>query len=286
METLRGITLDLSGTTDRLFTSAEELGGVTQAQGTSISRQASSLEEARRTSRALRELSRSAATQAEGVLRVAERAEALGRDGEAAMTESLSAEDVIQGQTRRVVERISRLATSAQQIGTITATVKDLADQSDVLALNAAIQAARAGEAGAGFAVVAREMRSLAERSILATVEVRTVLAEVLAGIHESAALVEAATVGLGEGTARTRRLGESVAGLSGIVRENLSAVREIAGAVASQGSGITQLSSAVEDLSEMMEETVRNVSTTGAAAAVLREVSEQLSSKMRQFRV
>ena len=155
-----------------------------------------------------------------------------------------------------------------------------------MLALNAAIQAARAGEAGAGFAVVAREMRSLAERSILATVEVRTVLAEVLAGIHESAALVEAATVGLGEGTARTRRLGESVAGLSGIVRENLSAVREIAGAVASQGSGITQLSSAVEDLSEMMEETVRNVSTTGAAAAVLREVSEQLSSKMRQFRV
>jgi len=286
METLRGITIEMRGATDRLLSSATELGGITRAQGESISRQASALEEARRTSSALRESSRETVGQAEGVLRVAQKAEALGRDGETAMTENLSSAEVIQDQTRQVVDRIARLATSAQRIAAITATVKDLADQSNVVALNAAIEASRAGEAGVGFGVVAREIRSLADRSIRATIEVRTVLAEVLNGIKESASLVEAAHAGLEEGTSRTQRLGESVAGLTGIVRENLSAVREISGAVASQGTGIGQISNAVEDLSLMMEDTLKTVHTTGEAAGVLREVSEQVSSAVKVFRL
>ncbi len=286
METLRGITIEMRGATDRLLSSATELGGITRAQGESIARQASALEEARRTSSALRESSHETVGQAEGVLRVAQKAESLGRDGETAMTENLSSAEVIQDQTRQVVDRIARLATSAQRIAAITATVKDLADQSNVVALNAAIEASRAGEAGVGFGVVAREIRSLADRSIRATIDVRTVLAEVLNGIKESASLVEAAHAGLEEGTSRTRRLGESVAGLTGIVRENLSAVREISGAVASQGTGIGQISNAVEDLSLMMEDTLKTVHTTGEAAGVLREVSEQVSSAVKVFRL
>jgi methyl-accepting chemotaxis protein len=286
METLRGITIEMRGATDRLLASATELGGITRAQGESISRQASALEEARRTSSALRESSRETVGQAEGVLRVAQKAESLGRDGESAMTENLSSAEVIRDQTRQVVDRIARLATSAQRIAAITATVKDLADQSNVVALNAAIEASRAGEAGVGFGVVAREIRSLADRSIRATIEVRTVLAEVLNGIKESASIVEAAHSGLEEGTSRTRRLGEAVAGLTGIVRENLGAVREISGAVASQGTGIGQISNAVEDLSLMMEDTLKTVNTTGEAASVLREVSEQVSSSVKVFRL
>jgi methyl-accepting chemotaxis protein len=286
METLRGITVEMRGATDRLLSSANELGGITRVQGESIARQASALEEARRTSISLRESSRQTAGQAEGVLRVAQKAEELGRSGETALTENLSSAQVIQGQTLQVVERIARLATSAQRIAAITGTVKDLADQSNVVALNAAIEASRAGELGVGFGVVAREIRSLADRSIRATVEVRTVLAEVLAGIRESAALVEAANAGLEEGSVRTRRLGESVAGLTGIVRENLGAVREISTAVTQQGTGIGQISAAVEDLSLMMEETLKTVHTTGEAAGVLREVSQQVSSAVKVFRL
>lgn len=286
METLRGITVEMRGATDRLLSSANELGGITRVQGESIARQASALEEARRTSISLRESSRQTAGQAEGVLRVAQKAEELGRSGETALTENLSSAQVIQGQTLQVVERIARLATSAQRIAAITSTVKDLADQSNVVALNAAIEASRAGEFGVGFGVVAREIRSLADRSIRATVEVRTVLAEVLTGIRESAALVEAAHAGLEEGSVRTRRLGESVAGLTGIVRENLGAVREISTAVTQQGTGIGQISAAVEDLSLMMEETLKTVNTTGEAAGVLREVSQQVSSSVKVFRL
>ena len=91
-----------------------------------MARQASALEEARRTSISLRESSRQTAGQAEGVLRVAQKAEELGRSGETALTENLSSAQVIQGQTLQVVERIARLATSAQRIAAITSTVKDL----------------------------------------------------------------------------------------------------------------------------------------------------------------
>jgi methyl-accepting chemotaxis protein len=286
METLRNITVEMRTATDRLLAASTELGGITRAQGDSISRQASALEETRRTSSTLRESSRSAAHQAESVLHLAQRAEELGRDGETAMTANLSSVEEIQGQNQQVVERIARLATSAQRIAAITGAVKDLADQSNVLALNAAIEASRAGEAGVGFGVVAREIRSLADRSIRATAEVRTVLAEVLTGIRDAAGLVEAASGGLAEGTASTRRLGDSVAGLTGIVRKNLDAVREIAGAVASQGSGIEQISSAVEDLSLMMDETLRSVNSTSQAAGMLREVSEQVSSAVKAFRL
>jgi methyl-accepting chemotaxis protein len=219
------------------------------------------------------------------VLRVAQRAEELGNDGETALTENLGAVESVRGQNHEVVERIARLATSAERIAAITATVKDLADQSNVLALNAAIEAHRAGATGAGFGVVAREMRVLADASVKATVEVRTVLGEVLGGIRQAASLVEAASAGLDEGALRVRRLGESVSGLSGIVRESLRAAREISGAVASQGSGIGQITGAVEDLSRMMEETLRSVRATDDAAGVLREVSERVSSAVKAFK-
>ncbi len=286
METFRKITEEMRGATDRLTAAATELGAVTRAQADGMARQASALEQVRRASGWLRDSSRSTATQAETVLEVAQRAEEFSRGGEDAMAENLSSVEVIQGHTRQVVERIGRLASGAQRIAVITGVVEDLAGQSNVLALNAAIEASRAGDAGVGFGVVAREIRSLADRSIRATGEARAMLSEVLSGIRDSASLVEAATSGLEEGTASTRRLGDSVVGLSGIVRENLGAVREIAGAVASQGSGIDQISSSVEELSATMDETLRTVNTTGQAARVLREVSEQVSEAVKAFRV
>jgi methyl-accepting chemotaxis protein len=112
------------------------------------------------------------------------------------------------------------------------------------------------------------------------------VLAEVLTGIRESVELVGAASAGIEEGAGRSRSLGESLRGLSGIVRENLGAARDIAGTVAGQVAGVGQLSSAFQDLTSMMEETQRTVRTTDEAAALLREVSEQVGSAVKAFRV
>jgi methyl-accepting chemotaxis protein len=286
METLRQITVDLRSATDRLLESARELGGATRSQSESVSRQATALEEARRTSGVLRESSRSVAQQVGGVLQVAEKAEALSRAGEGAMSAGLGGVQEVRRQTQQVAGGFAAVVDAVQQIGNITAVVKDLADQSNLLALNAALEASRAGAAGAGFAVVAREIRSLADRSIRATQQVRAVLGTLLKRVREGAELVESAQAGIEAGAGSTQLLGDSLGGLSTIVRENLTAAHRISGAIADQGSGIDQITSAVEDLARMMDETLRTVSITSEAAGVLHDVSGQVSEAVKAFRV
>jgi len=286
MDTLRRLTVELRAATDRLLDAAQHLGGATRIQSESITRQASALEEARRTSELLRDSARAAAAQAGGVLRVAEKANALSQAGTAAVAASLSGVEEVRQHTAQVAGGLVALVQSAKQIGDITTLVKDLADQSNVLALNATLEAHRAGEAGAGFAVVAKEIRLLADSSLGATRQVRGVLGTVLGRIRESATLVEAAQGGLLAGIGSTQQLGDSLSGLSSIVRENLGAAQEISGAVGRQAAGITQMTSAVDDLAKMMGETLRTVGVTEDAAEVLHEVSEQVSAAVKAFRV
>lgn len=286
METLRQITVDLRSATDRLLESARHLGGATRSQSESVTRQATALEEARRTSGVLRASSRSVAQQVGGVLQVAEKAEELSRAGAGAVTAGLSGVQEVRRQTEQVVGGFGAVVDAVQQIGSITAAVKDLADQSNLLAINAALEASRAGAAGTGFAVVAREIRSLADRSIRATQQVRAVLATLLKRVQEGATLVESAQSGIEAGAGSTQLLGDSLTGLSTIVRENLTAAHRISGAIADQGSGIDQITSAVEDLARMMDETLRTVSITGEAASVLHDVSGQVSEAVKTFRV
>jgi methyl-accepting chemotaxis protein len=286
MDTLRRLTVGLRAATGKLLDSARHLVAAGVEAQESVARQASALEEARRTSGVLRESSRDVSRQVGGVLQVAERAEALSQAGAGAVAAGLSGVDEVRQQTRAAATGFVALVKAAQQIGDITAVVKDLADQSNLLALNAALEASRAGEAGAGFAVVAREVRSLADRSIGATQQVRAVLGTLLAKVRDSAALVEAAQAGLDAGAGSTRLLGSSLEGLSTIVRENLGAAHRISGAVAEQGAGIDQITAAVDDLARMMDETLRTVSVTGDAATVLHDVSGQVSEAVQLFRV
>jgi methyl-accepting chemotaxis protein len=286
MESLRRITLEMRAATLRLLDSAKELTRATRTQHESIHRQAAALEEARRTAGLLRESSRTVSTQVGGVLEVAARADTLSRDGAGAVSAGLEGVYQVRRQTEQVAGGFGALVTAVEQIGAITAMVKDLADQSNLLALNASLEATRAGAAGAGFHVVAREIRTLADRSIGATKQVREVLSKLLHRVRESTSLVESAQSGLEAGAGSTKLLGDSLQGLSAIVQENLGAAHRISGAVADQGAGIDQITSAVEDLARMMDETMQSVNVTGQAASVLHDVSGQVSDAVEVFKV
>jgi methyl-accepting chemotaxis protein len=286
MDSLRRITLEMRGATGRLLESAQQLARATRSQTEAITRQAAALEEARRTSGVLRESSRTVSTQVGGVLEVAAKADALSRAGAGAVAAGLEGVQEVRRQTEQVAGGFGALVTAVRQIADITRMVKDLADQSNLLALNASLEASRAGSAGAGFAVVAREVRTLADQSIGATQQVRAVLSTLLQRVRESSALVEAAQGSLESGAGSTQLLGQSLEGLSAIVRENLGAAHRISGAIAEQGAGIDQITSAVEDLARMMDETLRTVSVTGEAASVIHDVSGQVSEAVEAFRV
>jgi len=223
---------------------------------------------------------------AEAVLKLTEKADEVSNSGESAIESSLGGLTDIRAQVDEIARKIAQLSERTQQIGGITQTVKDLADQSNMLALNAAIEAVRSGEHGKGFAIVAREIRSLADQSIQATNRVREILDDISGSIRGAVAITEKGSQKIEGGLQQVRVSGENLKQLSNIVKDNSAAVRQIAAAVSQQNAGITQIFSAVTDQTKMMDETMRRLETTTAAAGVLKDLSQRVSDVVRGFRV
>jgi methyl-accepting chemotaxis protein len=227
-----------------------------------------------------------AAEKAQTVLQVARRAEELGQRGEAAVEQSLQGLSSIRQSVDTIQQRLARLADSTSQVGEITETVKDLADQSNLLAINAAIEAARSGEHGLGFAVVAREIRGMADQSIQATRRIHGILAEITRGIRDAAAIGQEGAQQIAVGLNQMKASGDSLRELSSISQENSSAARQIAGAVTQQHAGFAQIFTAIGDLSAIMDTTLQRMETTQGATATLELVSGEVGQMARQFEV
>jgi len=286
VEKLREIPHSLMDSVDLLGISVANLSKSAQEQSNSVSREASALQETQVTAQEIKQTSLLASQKAEAVLRFAERADEISRTGEAAIELSSAGLAEIRSQVADIAQKISQLGERTRQIGGITETVKDLADQSNILALNAAIEAVRSGEHGKSFAIVAREIRSLADQSIQATARVREILEDISSAVRAAVSISERGAQKMETGLTQIRSSGDSLRALSGIVRDNSGAVRQIAAAVNQQNAGITQIFTAVTDLSKLMEETVKQLESTNRESDVLKDVSERLSKVVRSYRV
>ncbi|ABF89240.1 methyl-accepting chemotaxis protein [Myxococcus xanthus DK 1622] len=281
---LRQLPLALNASATRLSGAGRHLRDSHDEHQQSLVRQASALHEAQMTSEEIRRTSLMAVERAEEVLQVARRSEALGQQGESAVERSLNGLADIRRVVDGIQERLTRLAQSTTQIGEITETVKDLADQSHLLAVNAAIEAARSGEQGRGFAVVAREIRGLSDQSIQATRRIRGILQDISTGIRDAAKMGEAGVQTIGTGLDQMRASGDSLRELSRIAQENSTAARQIAAAVTQQDAGFTQIFDAIADLSQLMDATLKRLESTQEATDTLRVVSDDVARMARQF--
>jgi methyl-accepting chemotaxis protein len=281
---LRQLPLTLQASAARLGEAGGHLRAANDAQQQSLSKQSAALHQAQVTSEEIRRTSSMAADRAEAVLQVARRAEALGLQGEAAVEKSVAGLADIRGAVDGIQQRLDKLARSASLIGDITETVKDLAAQSHLLAVNAAIEAARSGEQGKGFAVVAREVRALADQSLQSTRRIRDVLQDVSVGIQDAARMGEQGVRTIGTGLDQMRASGDSLRALSLMSQENSAAARQIAAAVTQQNAGISQISIAVSDLSQIMDETMKRLESTQEATSTLAQVSGEVGRMARQF--
>jgi methyl-accepting chemotaxis protein len=284
VERLRAIHQELRSSSGTLAESATHLRYSAERQQAAVGTQSLALQQTRVTAEQLRQTSAMAAHRAAGVLQVVERADTLGRAGEASIALSIDGLAELQAQVRQIAERIRHLGESTQQIGVITRTVKDLADQSNVLALNAAIEAARSGEHGKGFGVVAREIRSLADRSIQATVRVRELLDAVGSSVAETVNITQHGAERMQQGLEQVRATGESLREISAIIHDNARAVRQIALAVSQQDQGVVLIFEAMNELSTMMEDTERQLDTTKSAAVALEGVSRRLTDVVTRY--
>jgi len=286
VETMRATTRGLHESTLSLNDVVNQLSASAVEQSQAVSRQATALQETQVTAQEIKQTSLLAAQKAEAVLQGTTRADEVTRSGEAAIEQSVSGLIEIRSQVESVSQRIKELAGSTRQIRTITDSVKDLADQSNMLALNAAIEAVRSGEHGKGFSVVAREVRSLADQSVQSTNRVREILEDIAEAISVTVSISEQGTEKIEGGLAQIKASGENLQLLSNIVKENVSAVRQIAAAVSQQNAGIGQIFQAVTDQNRMMEETVKHLQVTNAMVDLLKGVSDRVSKVVATYRV
>ncbi|WP_224372231.1 methyl-accepting chemotaxis protein [Hyalangium versicolor] len=283
---LRQIPETLASSASRLVAAGKELSEANNEQQQSLNQQAAAIQETQVTSQEIKHTSQMTSERAESMLRVARRAEELGHEGEAAIEQSMQGLATIQQFVDAMQVKLNRLAESATQIGEITEAVKDMADQSNLLAVNAAIEAARAGDNGKGFAVLAREIRALADQSVKSTTRIRTILGEVIGAIRAAAQMVEQGSRDIAGGLERMRASSNSLRELSKLSQENSSAMRQIVAAVNQQNAGISQIFSAIADLSQIMDATLKRLESTQQATGTLEAVSTEVSEMAQQFTV
>jgi methyl-accepting chemotaxis protein len=283
---LKDMLLHLQSSSTMLGDSVRGLNASAEEQNQMVSRQAAAVQETQVTAQEIRQTSLLAAKTAGTVLTVAERADELGRNGEQAIGASIQGMEELRSHVVQITERILALSTRTAQISGITETVKNLADQSNLLAVNAAIEAARSGEQGKGFAVVAREIRALADQSIRSTNQVREILVDISAAIAATVSLTEEGAQRMEEGLSQVRASGSSLRELSTIIRDNAASVRQIAHAVNQQNGGIEQIFGAVNELNQLMTQTVDVIGNTTKSAVSLKALSDEVAEMVREYRV
>ncbi len=171
------------------------------------------------------------------------------------------------------------LSEQTQTIGGIIATVNDVAEQSNLLAVNASIEAAKAGEQGKGFAVVAQEVRNLAEQSKEATVQVRVILSDIQKAVNAAVMATEQGTKSVEAGVKQTTEAGESIRMLANSIVESSQSATQIAASSQQQLVGMDQIASAMENIKQATSQNVSGIKQAEQAIKNLAELAEQLSS-------
>ncbi|MCE9672564.1 methyl-accepting chemotaxis protein [Myxococcus stipitatus] len=266
-----------------LATVVQQLRSTSDQQTEGVSRQAAALQEAEQTVKEIRRSSQMTAEKASSLAASAESAEQVGREGTAALERTLSDLAAIRTEVSEMARKILALDERTREVSGIVDSVKDLADQSNMLAINAAIEAARSGESGRGFGVVAREMRGLADQSIRATHRIREVLNGVSASMREAAQSSEKGDERVRLSLDAVRTSSAQFQQLAIIIGDSSASMRQITAAVSAQDAGTQQMAMAIQELSGQMQRTLKTVQETQEATRSVQALAESMSGIANQ---
>lgn len=245
--------------------------------GTALSQLHATAIEVKRTSEA-------ASEEARVIAGVAQRGEHLSDAGSEAVQSTLLELDAISEVVGELGQRFASLQSRARRLDDVANSVRELARQSNMLALNAAIEAVRSGGASKGFAVVAREMRSLADQSIQETRSIGEVVDALGDEIRQAGGISDRGVSRVCDGLAQVRASGESLEGLGLVVKESSHAVRRIASAVTEQHVGVSQIFGALDELVRLRDETQAQLEVAQASSAALESVSRDVEALARRY--
>ena len=182
-------------------------------------------------------------------------------------------------------DRIRKLEARARQISTIASVIKDIANQTNLLALNAAIEAARAGEQGRGFAVVADEVRKLAERTSTATVEIEQMISGIETDTVEVVQAMDATLPEVDEGISAAEEAATALRQIKDGATTTLEHIREVADSTREQSLASDNIAQKVEEIASMVEETSAAMQASAETAARLEQIASELNTLVGRFR-
>jgi len=200
-----------------------------------------------------------------------------------AVDKSVKSTDDISRAITRSADTIAALGSRAEDIGKIVNVIDDIAEQTNLLALNAAIEAARAGEQGLGFAVVAEEVRKLAERSAKSTKEIAELISGIQKEAQDAVRLMEKSTELVEKGVEQSKQVGQSLKNIEGNVGEVDRYSKEIGAATQEQSAGSTQIAKAAESLRESTQEISSATDEQASAAEQIVKTMEKMREMITQ---
>ncbi len=217
---------------------------------------------------------------------VAERAVDIANNGSHVVQATIQGMDTIRGQIQETSKRIKRLGESSQEIGDIVSLINDIADQTNILSLNAAIQASMAGDAGRGFAVVADEVQRLAERSSAATKQIAALVKTIQTDTNEAVISMEATTAEVVSGAKRAQDAGVALEEIEGVSTSLAELIQNISNAARQQAVSAGHVSNTMTVIQEITTQTVDTTEQTATSIGQLTTMANEMRSSVEGFKL
>jgi len=286
VENLRTVVTDIQGASNvlasavsEMMTSSTQIASSVTETATTVSEITTTVEEARQTAEVANQKARLVSEAGQKAVESAE-------VGNKSVADTMNSLDKIREQMGATSETILRLSELSLAIGEIITTVNAIADQSNLLAVNAAIEAAKAGEAGKGFGVVAQEVKNLADQSRQATMEVRQILTDIQKGVSAAVMVTEQGAKAVDAGIQQGSETANAIQALSTITSETAQAGTQIGVSSQQQITGMEQMVTGMENIKEASAQNAVSAKQLQKGAENLQELGQKLSKVVAQFKV
>ena len=278
LERVRKAAIDVSTSANQILDAADDMTAGATQQDQEITNTSSAVEEL---TVSMKQVSNNAEASAEAARRALDAAE----QGNRAVRDTLEGMQRIRASVQATAKKIKSLGDRSLEISEIINVINDITEQTNLLALNAAIEAARAGEAGRGFAVVADEVRKLAEHSRSATKDIAALIKAIQAETNEAVVVMEEGTREVEVGAGLADQAGKALEAISSVVRQSAALVQEISLASKQQVRGTEGVANAMQIISGITRQTTQGARQTASTVGNMVKLSEQLNEALAQFR-